>query len=138
MINPPALALRRRAEELHASATRELQHDQDTAALLLFYATECGLKSIYMIQNNLKDTSDERGSAISARSFFHNILLLADALKIPKAIYAPYPNFELQRTKFKIDATQLHQAWRYGERVVDTRLVYAWPLKIIGWIKQNR
>ena len=51
MINPPALALRRRSEELFASAEREKPHDVDSAALLLFYAVECGLKSVYMLQN---------------------------------------------------------------------------------------
>lgn len=61
LINPTALALRRRSEELFASATRERQHDADSAALLLFYAAECGLKSAYMLQNNLKIADEERG-----------------------------------------------------------------------------
>ncbi|MBY5755664.1 hypothetical protein HFO07_03105 [Rhizobium leguminosarum] len=138
MISPPALALRRRAEELHAAAARELQHDPDTAALLLFYAAECGLKSIYMVQNSLKDTADARGAALPATSFLHNILRLADALRIPKSVYAPNPSFVLQRGGGVIDVTHLHQAWRYGERLIDTHVIYAWLLKIFDWIKRNR
>ncbi|WP_209436168.1 hypothetical protein, partial [Methylobacterium platani] len=60
MINPPALTLRRRSEELFNSAERERPHKEDSAALLLFYAVECGLKSIYMLRNNLRSTDDER------------------------------------------------------------------------------
>lgn len=138
MISPPAIALRRRSEELRKAAEREYQHDPDAAALLLFYAAECGLKSIYMIQNNLKDTSDSRGTAIPASKFVHNILRLADVLRMPRSAYAPNPGFVLLRTGRTIDVSQLHQAWRYGERIMDTDRIYAWLQKILDWIKRNR
>lgn len=138
MINPPALALRRRADELHAAATRELSHDADAAALLLFYAAECGLKSIYMIQNNLKDTADARGGAAPARAYLHDILKLSDALRIPRSAYGPNPGFTLSRTGITINITDLHQAWRYGERIADTEVIFDWLLRLFDWIKKNR
>lgn len=138
MINPPALALRRRADELHAAAARELPHDPDAAALLLFYAAECGLKSIYMVQNNLKDTADARGGAIPARSYIHDIVKLSDAIRIPKSAYAPNPSFSLSRTRAVINVAELHQAWRYGERLEGTDVIYAWLLRLFDWIKKNR
>ena len=138
MINPPAAALRRRADELHAAATRELQHDPDAAGLLLFYATECGLKSHYMIQNNLKDTADARGMAAPARTFMHDVLRLSDVLHIPRAAYAPSPMLTLSRTGECIHITELHQAWRYGERVVQTDVIFAWLLRLFDWVRRNR
>jgi hypothetical protein len=138
MVNPPPLALRRRADELHAAAQRELQHDPDAAALLLFYAAECGMKSLYMLQNSLKDTSEARGSALAARSFVHDILRLAQALKIPKSVYSPNPSFRVHRNGASIDVSQLHQAWRYGEKIADTQLIFDWLLKIISWVKNSR
>lgn len=78
------MTLRRRADELQAAAKRELPHDEDAAALLLFYAAECGLKSVYMIQNNLKDTGEARGRADAARSFVHNLVTICNVLGMPR------------------------------------------------------
>lgn len=138
MINPPPLALRRRAEELYIAAQREFQFDPDAAALLLFYAAECGLKSIYMTQNNLKDTADTRGSARPVRSYVHNLIHISIALRMPNTVYAPIPNFIIARTGGLIDVSQLHQAWRYGERIVDTHAIYHWLLNLFDWVKRNR
>lgn len=138
MINPPALALRRRADELRDAAERQFEDDPDTAALLLFYAAECGLKSIYMIQNNLKNTGETRGSARSARSFVHEIVVLADALRVPRSAYGPHPTLVVTRSGLTIEVSSLHQAWRYGERVNNTPLIYQWLLRIVEWVKRNR
>jgi hypothetical protein len=138
MVNPPALALRRRADELQAAATRELPHDPDAAALLLFYATECGLKSLYMIQNNLKDTADARGRALPARTFVHDILSLLHVLPIPRSAYAPNPELRLSRTGEVIHINELHQAWRYGERVTQTDVIFAWLLRVCDLVRRNR
>jgi len=110
------LALRRRSEELSASAAREFEHDIDAAALLLFYAVECGLKSAYMIQNNLKYTDDTRGAAASARSFVHNIEALVQALNISRASVKSAPTVVIIRSGLHGTSSILHQAWRYGEK----------------------
>lgn len=138
LINPPALTLRRRAEELFASAERERPHNADSAALLLFYAVECGLKSAYMLQNNLKTTDEARGSAIPARAYGHNIRRLVQVLNISQASIKPTPPVIVARTGLHGDPIILHEAWRYGEKVEDTNLVYEWLASLITWCRNNR
>lgn len=138
MINPPALALRRRSEELGVSAAREVEHDIDAAALLLFYAVECGLKSAYMLQNNLKYTDDSRGVAASARSFIHNIEALVQALNISRSSIGPTPKAIIIRSGLSITSSMLHQAWRYGEKVQNTDTIYEWLVSLLDWCRKNR
>lgn len=138
MINPPAQTLRRRSEELLASAERERAHNTDSAALLLFYAVECALKSIYMFQNNLKFTDETRGSAQSEREFGHNIRSLINALNISRASIKPIPKIVIERSGHPGDPLVLHEAWRYGEKVKDTNLIYEWLLSLIEWCRKNR
>lgn len=138
MINPPALALRRRSEELFASAERERGHDADSAGLLLFYAVECGLKAAYMLQYNLKHADEQRGNARSARSFVHNIGGLVAALNIPRASVRPAPPVVIERSGLYGDPTVLHEAWRYGEKIKDASVVYEWLASLIEWCRKNR
>ena len=138
MINPPALALRRRSEELLASAEREREHNAESAALLLFYAAECSLKSLYMINNNLKFTDDSRANALSARSFSHNIRGLIQALNISRASIKPMPAIVIERSGLHGDPAILHEAWRYGEKIRDTSVVYEWLISLIEWCRNNR
>jgi len=106
------MALRRRSEELFASAEREKLHDPDSAALLLFYAVECGLKAVYMLQNNLRYTDEARGSARPARSFSHNIVSLVQALNIARASIKPVPAVVTVRLGLSGSPAVLHEAWR--------------------------
>ena len=138
MINPPALALRRRSEELFASAERERPHDSDSAALLLFYAVECGLKSVYMLQNKLKVTDEARGTAVSARSFSHNLGTLIQALNISRASIRPMPPVVIVRLGLNGGPSVLHEAWRYGEKIRDTDVIYDWLSSLIEWCRKNR
>jgi hypothetical protein len=138
VINPPALALRRRSEELFASAEREKSHDADSAALLLFYAVECGLKSVYMLQNNLKVTDEARGTAGSARSFSHNLGMLIVALNISRASIRPMPPVVIVRLGLNGGSSVLHEAWRYGEKIKDTNVIYDWLSSLIEWCRKNR
>ncbi|MDZ5636925.1 hypothetical protein [Janthinobacterium sp. GMG1] len=130
-------ALRRRAKELHASARREILKDQDSGALLLFYAAECALKATYMHRNNLKNTADARGSAVAARTFLHNLMYLVQSLNIPRASLKQAPPRVLSRSGLAIDVPSLHQAWRYGEKVDDTTLICEWLISIIKWCEIN-
>ncbi len=138
MINPPLRALRRRSEELFASAERERPHDIDSAALLLFYAVECGLKALYMQQNNLKVTDEERGISRSARSYGHNIRALLHALNVPRASIGLPPQVIVERTAQIGDALVLHEAWRYGEKIRDSVAIYDWLTSVIEWCRNNR
>jgi hypothetical protein len=137
MINPPALALRRRAEELRTSALREMPHNEDSGALLLFYAAECALKSVYMSRNNLRHTGETRGAAAAARSFVHDLVALVSALNIPRSGIGAVPVVIISRTgeRDRIDA--LHQAWRYGEKIQDTQALCQWLSSVIEWCKRN-
>lgn len=138
MINPPAIALRRRSDELFACAEREKLHDSDSAALLLFYAAECGLKSVYMLQNNLKYTNEERGSAKSARSFSHDIVALIQALNISRASVQPAPAVVTVRLRETGTTKVLHEAWRYGEKIQGTDAIYEWLKSLLEWCRKNR
>lgn len=138
LINPSALALRRRSEELFASAGREQSHNADSAALLLFYAAECGLKAIYMLRNNLKTTDEVRGNALSARSYGHNIRNLIQALNISRASIRACPQIVIKRTGQVGDPAILHEAWRYGEKIHHTSAVCEWLTSLIEWCRNNR
>lgn len=117
MIDPTPKALRRRAFELEASASREAAIDADASALLLCYAAECGLKASYMMSKQLGSTNDQRGGALSARSFLHDLLRLIKALNTPGAAIPAPPTRIVRRTTTSISVDMLHQAWRYGENI---------------------
>lgn len=138
LINPPALTLRRRSEELFLSAQRERANNVESAALLLFYAVECGLKAVYMMQNNLKLTDEERGNALSARSYGHDIIKLIGALNISPASIKLSPDIIIDRTTLIGHPKILHEAWRYGEKIRNTGAVYEWLESLIGWCRNNR
>jgi hypothetical protein len=138
LINPPALALRRRCEELFLSAERERPHNADSAALLLVYCAECGLKAAYMLQNSLKMTDESRGGALSARSFGHNIRSLIQALNISRSSIKAPPAIVVERTGQSGDPAILHEAWRYGEKIRDTNAVCEWLISLIDWCRNNR
>lgn len=138
MVDPTPRTLRRRSEELFASAEREREYDADSAALLLFYAVECRLKAVYMIDKNLRDTADVRGNAQSARSYIHNIIRLIQDINIPHASISRPPPIIFQRTGTRGEIAMLHEAWRYGEKIQDTAVVYDWLKSLIEWCRNNR
>ncbi|MFK7089057.1 hypothetical protein AAFM71_09600 [Chromobacterium violaceum] len=137
MINPPVLSLRRRAAELRASAERELPHNEDSAALLIFYAAECALKATYMLQNNLRSPEEVRGSAQSARSFGHNLVALVSALRIPRQVTGDIPQVMLSRTGTTGHVQHLHEAWRYGEKVENSQAIFQWLNSLIDWSRKT-
>lgn len=138
MVNPPSTALRRRSKELQLAAARELLSDEDSAALLMFYAAECGLKAAYMRVNNLKATDDTRGGARAARDFGHRIDQLMGALRIPTSVVGAAPAPVLRRGGNALQFFYLHEAWRYGEKVDDTRQIYTWLSNVAVWVETNR
>jgi len=137
LINPPFLTLKRRAEELHSSGCRELPHNPESGALLLFYAAECALKAAYMYKNNLRNTGEERGPYRAARSFVHNLVELTKSLNIPMASLPRTPEVFLVRNGERNEISDLHQAWRYGEKIKETATIVQWLLKLIEWCKRN-
>ena len=113
-------------------------HDPVSAALLLFYAAECALKSVYMTQNNLKATDDARGQANSARSFAHNLRALIVALNIPRSSITGIPPIIIDRSGARAEPAILHEAWRYGVKVRDLAALYDWLTSLVEWCRKNR
>ncbi len=137
MIAPPFRALRRRARELQEAAERERTQDEDTAALLLFYAAECALKAAYMDQHQLADTASETAQAPAASSFGHDLVRLIEALRVPAGAIGPLPAVTLQRSGAACHRRALHEAWRYGEKISDTRSVFEWLSSIVIWARKS-
>ncbi len=82
--------------------------------LILFYTVECGLKCIWMRNNNIKKTNRENDDSIAASQFKHDLNRLINELKLNKRIPKGYT-----KNKEKIEPHLLHQAWRYGKILVE-------------------
>lgn len=105
--------------------------------LLLFYAAECGLKSILLekIKRNSTESFSNHAelSVISSGKYGHDINRMLDFLKLSK-FYIPNVNFE----NTSIPVFDLHTVWRYGieipkniEYEVESKLK-----RICDWIKE--
>lgn len=138
MIDTNSKALCRRADELQRASARELPHDMDTAALLIFYAAECSLKAVYMRFYKLRDTGESRGNSRPAKDYGHRIDELARELRIPAAAVPRPPRILLKRTQQEICIQSVHEAWRYGEKVEDADELYRWLVKLDMWARNNR
>ena len=134
-VDPNYRTLRRRAKELLLAAGSEV--DVDSKALLLFYAIECGLKALYMDLHKLATTSIEGSRARSARSFGHRLDHLVVELRVPPSkISARAPNLAL-RNGVTLQVLDLHEAWRYGEKIDAHTQVVAWLDGIATYVKQE-
>ena len=138
MIRFSASALRRRAKELKAAAAREKAHNLDAAALLMFYAAECGLKAVHMSRNGLKDTDEERGGARAASRYGHRIHDLAGDLRVPVALAKPPAQIALMPGGQVVAVERYHEVWRYGGRIDTTVLLFEWLLKLTDWAEVGR
>lgn len=136
MINPSLKALRRRASELRSSAARERAIDLDSGSLMMFYAAECALKHVYMLENGLRSTSESRSGKPAATDFKHNLIRLIEELKVPRSQLAP-PAAVLQRTNAKCELQELHQAWRYGEKVADSDQLFTWLENVANYCEHR-
>jgi len=81
------------------------------AHLLLFYATECGLKYAHLRRNNFR-TTEQLGDVN------HDLGLLVKKLKLSKSAIGDAPALRLSRGKNEpCPPSSAHQAWRYGVRI---------------------
>ncbi|MEQ8958736.1 MAG: hypothetical protein RLP02_12560, partial [Coleofasciculus sp. C2-GNP5-27] len=86
--------------------------------LLLFYATECGLKRIWLRRNKLRTTNQIQDPTLLSQDG-HNLDRWRKELKIPASdsqIKAT-PHFRLKRDGSNWDIEKAHQVWRYGIRM---------------------
>jgi hypothetical protein len=130
-IDPNHKTLRRRSTELRSAS--DACPDQDTRALLLFYAAECMLKALYMMRFSLRSTSAENAKAKSARFYAHRLDNLLIALQTRNSDCPARPGVIQLKNGEPIDVGQLHEAWRYGEKVDQQHGVIAWLGQVIAY-----
>lgn len=106
--------------------------------LLLFYAAECGVKSIWLKRRRLKKTDD-----IPEKEFYgHDLDKWCKELKIPasqlSSVYTQTPHFGLDGGS-RYDIKDAHQVWRYGIKVKaqDEKNLVEWLNNLCNWIKEN-
>ncbi|MGH7113491.1 MAG: hypothetical protein ACREE9_03250 [Stellaceae bacterium] len=134
-VDPNYRTLRRRSKELLAAAGSDI--DEYSKALFLFYAVECGLKAFYLQIYRLATTSAEGSRARSARSFGHRLDDLIVALRIAASKVPPRPPQLALRNGTKLQVFDLHEAWRYGERIEAHAEVVMWLDRIAGYVKRE-
>ncbi len=109
--------------------------DISSKALLLFYAAECGLKSLYMRRNHLRDTSAANAAAPRpASGFNHRIDDLIVALRVRREILAPRPSVLTLRGGDTVAVDELHQAWRYGAMLHPEEPVITWLTAVVEYV----
>jgi hypothetical protein len=105
--------------------------------LLMFYAVECGLKSIYLQRNHFK-TIEQIPDESLQRS--HDLARWVKELRLPASTTGKTRGFHLQRDRsssWQVDMA--HQAWRYGVavEVSDEKALVDWLKRIQQWIEEN-
>jgi hypothetical protein len=107
--------------------------DQDTKALLLFYAAECVLKACYMVKFSLRSTAEGNAAAKPARYYSHRLDNLLIALHVSAVDCPTRPSATRLRNGNSIDVGEFHEAWRYGEKVDGHSDVLAWLGQVIAY-----
>jgi len=123
----------RKAFHAHKDAIRERKGI--SYYLLLFYAVECGLKSIWLQRKNLLNTNQVEDKSFLSK-YGHNLDKWVKELKVdPRNT----PNFHLAGGGANLDIEKAHQAWRYGigMKSEDEEVVVEWLENVCNWIKEN-
>lgn len=111
--------------------------------LLVFYAVECGLKGIYLKNNELPSTEKIRDQTLITKDG-HNFKTWIKELRLPAAIVGKYPDiqvpsFRLDKGGADLDIGKAHQAWRYGVKINidDEKKLVEWLEKVCNWIEEK-
>ena len=132
---------------IHAglSELRQAFHGHRSAAgtgsssynLLLFYAAECGLKSVWMKRYRLRTTAQIDPGLL--REGGHDLMLWAKKLSLPAALTGRSVRFRLARDGKACDVLLAHQAWRYGIGIdgQDEENLVAWIEKLCDWVRRE-
>ncbi|NEO49167.1 MAG: hypothetical protein F6K55_35765 [Moorea sp. SIO4A3] len=112
--------------------------------LLLFYAAECGLKSIYLSEHNLQTTEDFPDSI---KNHGHKLDRWCKELKINASQLTfktqtnnkLIPSFHLACGGSSRNIVAAHQVWRYGITIKkeDEEDLIEWLDQLCNWIKEN-
>jgi len=106
--------------------------------LLLFYAAECGIKSIWLREKNLKATDDiDAKDKISKHG--HNLAEWQKELKMPANQVKQTPHFDLAKGGSSLDISKAHEAWRYNISIKpqDQKALVEWLESLCDWIKEK-
>lgn len=106
--------------------------------LLLFYAAECGLKSIWLKRKKLLTTANIPDQALLSKDG-HNLDRWIKELKISANQVGATPHFHLTKDGSILDITKAHQVWRYGIKIrpEDEKKLVEWLKNICNYIKDN-
>ncbi|MEX6779947.1 hypothetical protein [Limnospira fusiformis] len=126
----------RQAFHTHFQSAEQIKHI--SAYLLLFYAVECGLKSIFLKRNQLRTTAQIPDPTLLSESG-HNLDRWVKELKISASTISQTPNFHLAKGGSTLNIEKAHQVWRYGIKIKpeDEKVLVEWLNSISQWIKEN-
>ena len=124
------------SELRQAFARHRAANLRDPNPLLLFYATECGLKAVWMRRNNIRTT---RPLVYLLSEEGHNLMYWAKELRLPRYLIEKPISFRLRRGPGSFGIELSHQAWRYGVQMVvaDETSLIDWLMKISEWVGQE-
>jgi hypothetical protein len=108
--------------------------------LLLFYAVECGLKSVWLKRNQRHQKKSKTQDNSLLFKYGHSLDIWVKELKISAKEVGTAPNFHLDRDRSTIlDISKAHQVWRYGIKIEaeDEQKLVEWLQHICNWIKEN-
>ncbi|MGN9783985.1 hypothetical protein ACTMTF_21295 [Nonomuraea sp. ZG12] len=105
----PLMSAETSCEPAHPLASDALEKEP-SAALLLFYGAECGLKAEILHQRGLRTTAD-----LPDHLRNHDLQRLARELNLPPGLCAQMrPCAARRKQESQVSFSELHEAWRYG------------------------
>lgn len=129
--------MRSSRERLNRDAGLVLEEgDGATSFLLLFYATECGLKERLLVRCGGRSTE-------AVASYGHDLRKMAKELKLPASVWRRLSDLDGCRLRCQgqgdIAFKELHQAWRYGAKLDPRaeRAVVALLRELISWCEKD-
>jgi hypothetical protein len=125
----------KRAFQSHLEAFAK-DRSSKSMLLLLFYAAECGLKWMWLVNNNLKTTS-EMERLFPGRG--HDLQAWVKVLGLSPRDVPRLPSIKLARDGSSISIELVHQAWRYGIGLVplDEQAIESWLLAVCNRVKRE-
>jgi hypothetical protein len=137
-------------ENLIASAAFIQVKRNNAHRLLLFYAIECGLKSVLMKRKSVTCTNhcDEIGEAQHDINKLLDALGAGNQLKLPSQLSMAPIKDKSSKDERKLESGKINQMWRYGGKIEETTDrdgtlikndadLEQYLIKISDWIKQE-
>jgi hypothetical protein len=137
-------------ENLVASAAFIQVKRNNAHRLLLFYAIECGLKSVLMKRKSVTCTNhcDEIGEAQHDINKLLDLLGAGNQLKLPSQLNMAPIKDKSSKDERKLESGKINQMWRYGGKIEETADrdgtlikddtdLEQYLIKISDWIKQE-